>query len=464
MKKRLPTLIAALLFLAIPMANAAPPVPAGHALDILSCFRDNAAWSKAPDAFIIENRPYGFQFLDAERTTAFSPEKGRMTFGRFFVYETRVYWKDGAMRRVEVSIYNRGDANLPVSKDKFEAAVRDIEKFLTDEFGGPTHEEDSRPAPKKVVRRTSWKRGAPLLQLEWAFVEPHADKASGFRAPYSPEYIKVVMVPRTGHAAADNANLTGRSMLVKAKTTRQLKENIVRNSKGDVVIENIPMVDQGQKGYCAAASAERILRYYGLDIDQHQVAQLAETSARGGTSLEGIASAITAIGKSYSLDQRNVIASDNGKTFQDSQTFRDLKDYNAAAKRAKKPQVNWEDFAANHMVDVSAIWNALDPQVLMESRTRRAQEFAKFLSGVKASVDSGIPLFWSCVVGLYPEVPDVNSGGMAFGHMRLIIGYNAKTHEIIYSDSWGANHAVKRMPEKQAWAMTKGLIVLRPRI
>ena len=284
-----------------------------------------------------------------------------------------------------------------------------------------------------------------------------------FQIPYTPEYIRVVMVPKTGHAAADNAQLTGRSILVRAKNLRQLRENIVRNSKGDVVIENVPMVDQGQKGYCAAASAERIIRYFGIDVDQHQVAQLAETSARGGTGIEGFTDAISAIGKSYSLDQKNLIPSDAGKSFQESQVFRDLKDYNAAAKRAKKPQVAWEDYTLGHMVDVSAIWNALDPQILMESRLRRNQDFAKFLANIRANVDAGIPLFWSCLVGIYPEVPDLGAQG-AFGHMRLIIGYNSKTHEILYSDSWGANHALKRMPEKQAWAMTRGLLVLKPRL
>ncbi len=433
-------------------------------LDVLGYFKDSAVWSKSPDTFIIENRPYGFQFLDAERTSAFSPEKGRMCFGRFYVYETRVYWKDATIRRVEVSIYNKGDANLPVSKEKFEASVRDISDFLTQSFGQPEHEPDSKPVPKKVVKRLSWKRKSPLLQLEWAYVEPHADKDSGFRVPYTPEYIRVVIVPRTGHAAADNANLTGRSILVKAKSMRQLKANIVKNSKGDVVIENIPMVDQGQKGYCAAATAERILRYFGLDIDQHQVAQLAETSAQGGTSIEGITDAITSIGKSFSLDQKFLIATDKGKSFQDSQFYRDLKDYNAAAKRAKKPEVNWERHTVNHMVDIASLWNDMDPQILMQSRMRRNQDFTKFTANIRSYVDAGIPLFWSCLVGLYPEVPDVSSGGQAFGHMRLIIGYNTKTHEILYSDSWGPNHALKRMPESQAWAMTKGLLVLKPRM
>ena len=463
MKIRLPILIAALFSLALPpCASAAEPPP--QMFDVLGYFRDAAAWSKTPDSFIMENRPYGFRFLNAERTTAFSPEKGKMTFGKFYVYETRVYWKGPSIRRVEVSIYNKGDANTPISKEKFEASVRDISDFLTQTFGQPEHEPDSKPAPKKVAKRLTWKRKTPLLQLEWAYVEPHTDKDSGLHIPYAPEYISVVMVPRSGHAAADNASLTGRSILVKAKNSRQLKENIVKNSKGDVVIENIPMVDQGQKGYCAAATAERILRYYGLDIDQHQVAQLAETSARGGTSIEGITEAITAIGKSFSLDQKNLIAATKGKSFQDSQVFKDLKDYNAAAKRAKKPELDWERFTQNHMVDVSAIWNAMDPEILMQSRSRRTQDFTRFQTNIRSYVDAGIPLLWSCLVGMYPEVPDIGAGGMAFGHIRLIIGYNTKTHEILYSDSWGANHALKRMPEQQAWAMTKGLLVLKPRL
>ena len=461
MKVRLTILSAA--FLSLAHVSPLPASPPSAPLDLLGYFQNADAWSRAPDAFLIENRPYGFQFLDAERTTAFSPEKGRMTFGRFYVYETRVYWRDAAIRRVEVSIYNKGDANLPVTKAQFEKSVRDLSDFLTQTFGNPEREPDARPAPRKVVRRLLWKRKAPLLQLEWAFVEPHSDKASGFQIPYTPEYIRVVMVPKTGHAAADNAQLTGRSILVRAKNLRQLRENIVRNSKGDVVIENVPMVDQGQKGYCAAASAERIIRYFGIDVDQHQIAQLAETSARGGTGIEGFTDAITAIGKSYSLDQKNLIPSDAGKSFQESQVFRDLKDYNATAKRAKKPPVVWEDYTLGHMVDVSAIWNALDPQILMESRLRRNQDFTKFLANIRSNVDAGIPLFWSCLVGIYPEVPDLGAQG-AFGHMRLIIGYNSKTHEILYSDSWGANHALKRMPEKQAWAMTRGLLVLKPRL
>ena len=56
------------------------------------------------------------------------------------------------------------------------------------------------------------------------------------------------------------------------------------------------------------------------------------------------------------------------------------------------------------------------------------------------------------------------SGGSEFGmHMRIITGYNTKTGEIIYSDSWGAEHEKKVMKPEDAWGITVNLIALEPR-
>ena len=46
--------------------------------------------------------------------------------------------------------------------------------------------------------------------------------------------------------------------------------------------------------------------------------------------------------------------------------------------------------------------------------------------------------------------------------MRLIIGYNAKTNDIFYSDSWGAGHERKRMSAADAWTITTGLAKIEP--
>ena len=71
-----------------------------------------------------------------------------------------------------------------------------------------------------------------------------------------------------------------------------------------------------------------------------------------------------------------------------------------------------------------------------------------------------MPLAWGVYLGMFEET--LPSGG-AGGHMRLIIGYNGRTSEVIYSDSWGVEHAFKKMPIKQAWAITTGLYAIEPR-
>ena len=46
--------------------------------------------------------------------------------------------------------------------------------------------------------------------------------------------------------------------------------------------------------------------------------------------------------------------------------------------------------------------------------------------------------------------------------MRLIIGYNQKTREVLYTDTWGAGHELKRMPMDRAFAITHDAFYLRP--
>ena len=46
--------------------------------------------------------------------------------------------------------------------------------------------------------------------------------------------------------------------------------------------------------------------------------------------------------------------------------------------------------------------------------------------------------------------------------MRLIIGYNERDREIIFSDSWGAGHEKKVLPLEDAYCMTNGIYSIRP--
>jgi hypothetical protein len=46
--------------------------------------------------------------------------------------------------------------------------------------------------------------------------------------------------------------------------------------------------------------------------------------------------------------------------------------------------------------------------------------------------------------------------------MRLIVGFNPRTQQIYYSDTWGMGHELKKMPMANAWTITDGLFTLEP--
>lgn len=63
-----------------------------------------------------------------------------------------------------------------------------------------------------------------------------------------------------------------------------LERNVQKRPNGDWIIFGIPMINQGQKGYCAPASCARVMQYYEYPVDEHQIAKMMETGALSGTS------------------------------------------------------------------------------------------------------------------------------------------------------------------------------------
>ena len=102
-----------------------------------------------------------------------------------------------------------------------------------------------------------------------------------------------------------------------------------------------------------------------------------------------------------------------------------------AAKRAKLPLLP-ED---NMIIDVESIFRAMNTEVLKEAKTKDSANVTRFQRNVQSNIDEGTPLLWSVQLGKFPERGIPQRGG---GHMRLIIGYNTKTNEIIFTDSSGA--------------------------
>jgi Peptidase_C39 like family len=220
-------------------------------------------------------------------------------------------------------------------------------------------------------------------------------------------------------------------------------------SSGDVWLADVPMVDQGQKGYCAVASAERVLRYYGTDTDANELAQIANTATVGGTDPDTMFGAVKKVASRLKVRVRDLEKADV------RDYLRLQSEYNRAAKKAGAPEIP----DMGNMIDVGFMYESMKSDLLHEVKTRNKADIAKFERGVQAKIDAGIPLLWGVQLGLFPEPGIPQSGG---GHMRLIIGYNVKTQEIIFSDSWGAGHERKRMPLAQALTITTGLMTIEP--
>ena len=228
------------------------------------------------------------------------------------------------------------------------------------------------------------------------------------------EFLRLKIAPRDAKGAFAAA-FQGRSMAAKLS---DLPKNLTKQPNGDIYIKGIPMVDQGPKGYCVVASAQRLFEYYGIPADQHQLAQVAGSDAEKGTSTVAMAEALGKIDFRFKTRFKILgMLSDSG-----------LSEVDERKMTVGKP-VSEVDFAKN----------------------------------IHHYIDEGIPLLWGLTLGKYPEEPSIaeQAGG---NHMRMIIGYNDKTGHVLFSDSWGAGHELKRMKMGDAYGATHGLFAMSPTV
>ena len=421
-------------------------------LDLGAMFADKEAWNEKAEFFAVEHAKEGFSFASENRDVVNCLNHDTCTWHGLKVWETRVFFdKSGAderIVRIELSLYNRGDAGLSqMDIPALKAAIADVAKRLD-----PT-------AKRANPEKTTLRNGAVKYRRVFAKADPPAElvwglSAAGAKGARDVEYLRLTLAPRQqaagGKGVASAHKPAGRAG--KAK----IRDNVSKSPNGDVFVDNVPMVDQGRKGYCAAAVAERVLRYYGNIVDEHEVAQQAGTTAEGGTSVSDMKAAVSTIGERNGLGFQEIVSM--------ASSLGDIEDevarYNKAAKFEKKPALSIDDFTHGNMIHVSELREAMDKKVIYRMRLKDPR-FKKFSAGVRQQVNAGIPVFWGVTLGIFPErgVNPQSTGG----HMRLIIGYNDKKKEILFTDTWGEGHELKRMPEDWAFAITHDAFFLKPR-
>ncbi|MDB6069735.1 MAG: hypothetical protein JWL81_906 [Verrucomicrobiales bacterium] len=354
------------------------------------------------------------------------------------VYETVCNFADGVVQRVQFSLYNRGDAG-EIAPENFKRRI-DQAKTAISEFVKNPGADRGKAAGAVLTKGWVWKTADSQYLLESSMKRQQGEDR--------PEFLRLVIIPVSSVPKTSIGTVVTAGKGAATSTLGSLKANVQTTPSGDVYISNVPMVDQGQKGYCVVATAERVLRYYGAEVDQHEMAQMADSSAAGGTSPTKMTEALDKIDSKFKLRLKRFLPwTERG--------YLDLiKDYNRAA-RSNKTRVLTED----EIYNVAFAYQEMDADTLKKARaTSGAMD--RFKKMVKGAIDTGVPLMWSVQLGLFKEGDLPQSGG---GHMRLIIGYNDTNNEILFSDSWGAGHELKRMNAEEAWTITSGLYGMEPK-
>jgi hypothetical protein len=318
--------------------------------------------------------------------------------------EAVVDFADGKVNVVTFSVFNRGDGG-EITKEEFEkrfkACGAGMSKALV-----------AKPSVTKADRQQGllsecyrWASPAGIAVLEYN---------EGALVDQPREFLRL-RVSRKGAAGGLAAAMLASRGGAAVKLS-DLPKNVVKEEDGSVLVTGLPMVDQGNKGYCVVASVQRLFEYFGIGADMHQIAAVSGADPEKGTSTMAMAQELDKI--DYRFKTR-------------------LKILGMTAQRVGFVQVE-RDFVVGRPIDEAA-----------------------FMKMVRTYVNNGLPLLWSLELGLFKEEPDLNPQA-AGGHMRIITGYNDKDQSIIFSDSWGAGHERKRMNMSEGYQATRGLFALQP--
>jgi hypothetical protein len=217
-------------------------------------------------------------------------------------------------------------------------------------------------------------------------------------------------------ALADNNGRTER--IPRDDIGKKLSEAVEHRPNGDVIITQIPMANQGPKGYCVPATWERVLRYTGVPGDMYTLSRIGSSEFGGGTRGGNIA---------QQLDDT-------------------LHNYGRHT-----------EFLNIDIIDAVSLHRYIDDGVPIfwgvnpEGYAPALQRYA--LANRDADWDQWKTLLDQARITSDAKQPPLGPDG---GHQVLITGYNPETREIAWSDPWGRDTKERWMTMQEAQRCTLG--------
>jgi hypothetical protein len=296
----------------------------------------------------------------------------------------------GELDNSEVSVRR---ADLRENRKAIEADAETLEAELTGVFGSPSTARlgEGRETREKVLR-WDWKGHAFLLA-----------------APRG-EYVALRIM---SSALADGGE---RARVADAIMRERLSGRVERRPNGDVILRDMPMVNQGPKGYCVPATWERVMRYMGIPADMYVLAMAGGTRPGGGTSAHDIAWAV-----------RDAVT--------------------AAGRRMGSPTVKLSPEGVAKYIDEGL------PIMWAMFSTAEFNAAADARMGPRKGMTE--PDAWAASLESARKAAKDWTDDPEAGHVCMIVGYNEKTGELAVSDSWGPHFAERWITPEEAQAVSQ---------
>ncbi len=345
--------------------------------------------------------------------------KGYRLFGAM-PYSVALYSdQEGMVSEVSIVYANKGDfgSAAGMGKDHFaggnsatagtlsEAMIQDeteVSKALTSILGAGKSQRFGEGDARRTITRWDWNGHSFLLSNEEG------------------EYVSLAIVTSE---TADNGGKSAR--MNDGDVKARLLAGVVKSENGDVYLSEIPMVDQGPKGYCVPATFERGMRTMGIEADMYLLAMIGQTQSGGGTSVELLLQNVKS--QVYRKGRRTKEESLKELRIRDIKRYIDM-----------GIPVMWTMFSMETYNDIA------DKNTKTRSSVIEWDAYSKEIKEQSASF-------------LKKSKPDENR------HICMIIGYNETTQEIAVSDSWGPQFELRWVPVPVAnWANAGGIFMILP--
>ena len=227
------------------------------------------------------------------------------------------------------------------------------------------------------------------------------------------EYVGIRIVPTE---VADKEGKT--TSLTDEEVKKRMKNSLVHRENGDVIIKNIPMIDQGPKGYCVPATWARYFNYIGIPIDMYLLAMAGDTGAGGGTSIRTMVKNVN-----------RLVSKNNRRMKHDKRRalIKYIDEYIDRGVPIMWPVYVKKDFYIDEINKRTAERKTVKDFDKWKEKLKPCKRAAKNMKG--------------------------SNGG---AHVCMIIGYNKKTREIATSDSWGEMFNERWMTEDEIDAISMG--------